>query len=54
MFFVQKGDGRNLIYLNGKAVRNDADLAIYDRLKIGETELIFVPLCCDKFTWQGV
>lgn len=54
VFFVQKGDGRNLIYLNGKAVRNDADLAIYDRLKIGETELIFVPLCCDKFTWQGV
>lgn len=53
-FFVQKGDGRNLIYLNGKAVRNDADLAIYDRLRIGETELVFVPLCCEQFTWQDM
>lgn len=54
VFFVQRGDGRNLIYLNGKAVRNDADLVIYDQIKIGETELVFVPLCCDKFTWQDM
>lgn len=52
IFFVQKGDSRNLIYLNGKAVRSDADLAIYDRLTIGSTELVFVPLCCETFTWQ--
>ena len=54
VFFIQKGEGRNLIYLNGAAVRSDADLAIYDRIRIGSTELIFVPLCCDKFTWQEV
>ena len=52
VFFIQKGEGRNLIYLNGSAVRSDADLAIYDHIVIGSTELVFVPLCCDQFTWQ--
>lgn len=52
VFFIQRGEGRNLIYLNGAAVRSDADLAIYDHIIIGSTELVFVPLCCDRFTWQ--
>lgn len=52
VFFIQKGDSRNLIYVNGAAVRSDADLSIYDHIIIGSTELIFIPLCCDKFTWQ--
>lgn len=51
-FFIQKGEGRNLIYLNDRAVRSDADLTIYDRITIGSTDLLFVPLCCDKFNWQ--
>lgn len=54
VFFIQKGEGRNLIYLNGSAVRSDADLAIYDHIVIGSTELVFVPLCCEKFSWQEV
>ena len=54
VFFIQKGEGRNLIYLNGSAVRSDADLAIYDHILIGSTELVFVPLCCEKFSWQEV
>lgn len=54
VFFIQRGEGRNLIYVNGVAVRSDADLAIYDHIVIGSTELVFVPLCCDKFNWQEV
>lgn len=52
VFFIQRGDGRNLIYLNGTAVRSDADLKPYDHILIGSTELVFVPLCCEKFKWQ--
>lgn len=51
-FFIEKGEVRNLIYLNGKSVRSDADIVIYDRIEIGSTELIFVPLCGEKFNWQ--
>lgn len=53
-FFIQKGEVRNLIYLNGRALRSDADLAIYDRIEIGNTMLVFVPLCGQQFNWQEV
>lgn len=51
-FFIQKGEVRNLLYLNGSPVRSDADLVMYDRIEIGNTELIFVPLCSESFNWQ--
>lgn len=51
-FFIAKGDVRNIIYLNGKPVRSDADIVAYDRLEIGATELVFLPLCGEAFTWQ--
>lgn len=54
VFFIQRGEGRNLVYLNGKAVRSDADLNSYDRILIGATELVFVPLCSEQFKWQEV
>ena len=53
-FFIQKGEVLNLIYLNGKALRSDADLNIYDRIEIGNTMLVFVPLCGQQFNWQEV
>lgn len=51
-FYIAKGEVRNLIYLNGKPVRSDADLVSYDRIEIGNTELIFIALCSDRFDWQ--
>ena len=50
-FFIQKGEVRNLLYLNGKPVRSDADIVAYDRLEIGSTELVFLPLCGENFDW---
>jgi len=51
-FFIQKGEVRNLIYLNGRPVRSDADIFAYDRIEIGDTELVFLPLCGEMFNWQ--
>lgn len=54
-FFIQKGQAaRNLIYLNGRSVRSDSNLAMYDRIQIGATDLMFIPLCGEKFSWQDV
>ncbi|MBO7253484.1 MAG: FHA domain-containing protein [Oscillospiraceae bacterium] len=53
-FYIQKGEVRNLIYLNGKPVFGAEVLTIYDRIEIGNTMLMFVPLCSDQFSWQNV
>ena len=54
VFYIAKGEVRNPTYLNGRALRSDADLVAYDRIEIGNTELIFVPLCNDQFNWQDL
>ena len=46
------GDGENINYLNGKAVYQVMDLEAYDRIELGNSEFIFVPLCGDKFCWD--
>lgn len=54
IFYMERGEGRNSCYLNGQVVRSDADLNGYDRIEIGGTTLLFVPLCGDRFSWKNV
>lgn len=49
-FFVA-GD-KNMIYLNGNFVISSQELKPNDRIKVGATELMFVPLCGDSFQWE--
>lgn len=53
-FFLERGDVRNQVYVNGAVVRQYVDLVIYDRIAIGSSELIFVPLCGEKFSWKEI
>lgn len=50
-FFVAHNEGKALTKVNGKLVAGLTELASYDRIKIGETIAMFVPLCGDNFTW---
>lgn len=52
VFSIRPGDGRGLVYLNGDEVIQAADLAAYDMIELGETQLMFVPLCGEKFNWD--
>lgn len=52
-FYFAPADGRNIVRLNGSAVLMTTKLAPYDRLEIGSTELLFVPLCGEAFQWEG-
>ncbi len=54
MFFIQKGEVRNLMYLNGKPALSVVDIHKFDRIEIGATELVFIPLCGEEFNWQDV
>lgn len=51
-FFFSPGEGRSVIRLNGKAIFQTAELDPYDRVTIGKTELVFVPLCGEQFEWE--
>lgn len=52
-FRLAPGDGRGMVYLNGEEVDAPMPLMAYDRIELGETHLIFMPLCSEHFHWEG-
>ncbi|MAM71483.1 MAG: hypothetical protein CMP91_10110 [Gammaproteobacteria bacterium] len=51
-FYIQQGSGTNLAYLNNSPVLAPAQLSPGSRITLGETTLLFVPLCGENFTWD--
>jgi hypothetical protein len=51
IFFIAGGEGRNLVKVNGKTIMNRKVLNPFDRIRVGQTDLLFVPLCGDNFNW---
>lgn len=45
------GGGRGLVYVNDQVVDYTAQLKEGDTIEMGETKLLFVPLCGSKFQW---
>lgn len=53
LFYINECDGAtNPVYLNGKLFDGRVVLQPYDVIKLGDTKLLFVPLCTDKFSWE--
>ena len=50
-FQLIPGEGTNVTYLNDEPLYVPQKLNAYDVLEMGETKLIFVPLCNDRFRW---
>lgn len=51
-FHLAPGEGRGLVYCNGQAVLVPLALAAHDRIELGATTLVFVPLVGDRFSWD--
>ncbi len=52
-FFLSLGEhGVNLNYLNGEPVLASTELKSFDKVTLGATTLLFVPLCGERFTWD--
>ncbi len=51
-FFLKEGGSHNLIYLNDSSVNVAEKMTRYDRIAVGSTEFVFVPLCGESFSWQ--
>jgi len=52
VFYIKHGDGQFLSYLNGEVLLETKQLKANDKIKLGSTELIFIPLCSDEFNWK--
>ena len=50
-FFLQSAGGKTFVYVNREIVLTYTKLAPYDIVRIGETDLVFVPLCSEAFSW---
>ncbi|SFC28405.1 FHA domain-containing protein [Ruminococcus albus] len=51
-FMIQTTNGKTFVYVNNEMLMNYAELKIYDVVSVGETDLIFVPLCSERFSWN--
>ncbi len=51
-FYIQQGEGMGLAYLNDELICGSSILNERDRIEIGASTFIFVPLCGDNFDWN--
>lgn len=53
IFQIIPGDGHNIVYLNDAPLYTPQTLQAYDIVEMGDTKLMFVPFCSDKFQWAA-
>jgi len=51
-FFAQPGESGGLTYLNNELVLAFQPINAYDKVKVGNSEFIFVPCCGEEFSWE--
>lgn len=51
-YFVQSGDSSSLVYKNNEIVLTPMEIEAYDMITVGEVNLLFMPLCGEKFNWS--
>jgi hypothetical protein len=52
VFWVLPGDASGLVYLNGEIVHSPTQLKHDDVLELGQTKLVLIPFCGDKYSWE--
>ena len=50
-FWAKPGGGKGLLYVNEELVNTEKKLTANDVIELGETKLLFVPLCDEQFKW---
>lgn len=51
-FTLSPGQGRGITYLNDEQVEVARELSAYDIVEVGNSRLLFLPLCGDRFQWE--
>lgn len=52
LYLVQPGDSSGLVYKNNEVVLSPVKLEAYDMITVGEVNLLFMPLCGERFNWS--
>jgi hypothetical protein len=50
-FRLLPGEGHGLVYLDDEVVEGPTELKPYAKIELGQTKLLFVPLCGERFSW---
>lgn len=50
-YLVQPGESSSLVYHNNKLVLTPEKLEAYDMITVGDINLLFMPLCSERFNW---
>ena len=51
-FWVLPGEAAGLVYLNGEMVNSPSPMKADDVVEIGQTKLVLVPFCGERYTWS--
>lgn len=51
-FKINSGEVRGLVLLNSEEVFSPRELKAHDIIELGDTKLLFVPLCDETFSWE--
>lgn len=52
VFYADMGEARELSYVNGQVLLMGLELGNRDILQVGDTKLMFIPLCGPDFAWK--
>lgn len=51
LYLVQPGESSSLVYRNNDVVLTPVKLEAYDIITVGDVNLLFIPLCGERFNW---
>ena len=52
VFYIKPGESNGLTYVEGTLMLNPQQINAYEKVRVGNSELVFVPCCGDQFTWE--
>ncbi|MBS1462121.1 MAG: FHA domain-containing protein, partial [Ruminiclostridium sp.] len=41
-----------LTYVNDEIVMETKQLEAWDKITLGDSDFLLIPLCCDRFSWE--
>ena len=50
-YTVAQGDPEKKVSVNGTFINAEQELKLYDIIGIGQTRMLFIPVCSEKFAW---
>ena len=53
VFWALPGEAAGLVYLNGEIVHAPTQMQRDDILELGQTKLVLIPFCGDKYSWAS-